>query len=367
MRTRGAQGRRYHRRVRAGRLTRVLLGVLAVAALVGSVIADVGVVPRGIPVRPGRADRTGTGAARSHATARGVLGAATLPSLPVPLTGLAVTAWHGALWAAGGLVNGTTSTTAIWRLTWPGGRRWVRVGSLPVARHDGALCAAGHGLLFVGGGVGSVSSAAVWWIRPAVRGVSVEVRAAPSLPVPRSDLSCVAGPTGAVYVVGGYDGSVWQRPVLRLSPGEVMWQAVGDLPVPVRYGGAARIGQSLVVAGGLTVAGPTAAVWLVPLRPGGAARRIGTLDVARSYMTAAASDGAVYAAGGEDAQGSLLKGVWRIAPGRHGSWRITRAFALPSPRAYGGWAAVPGGFVYVGGLTERGATKGVVWLRLSGL
>jgi len=347
-----------------GRLARVLLAVLALAALGGSIIADVGVVSHDASVRGGRAHRTGTGAARSRTAARGAGGLATLPALPVPLTGLALAAWHGALWAAGGLSHGTTSTRGVWRLAWPGGRRWVRVGSLPVARHDGALCAAGARLLFVGGGLGSVSSRAAWWIRPVAGGASVEVHAAPPLPVARSDLACVAGPAGAVYAVGGYDGSVWQRPVLRLSAGGT-WQAVGVLPVPVRYGGAARIGPSLVVAGGLTVAGPTASVWLVPLRPGASARRIGTFATARTYVAAAAEGGAVYVAGGQSAQGGLLAGVWRIAPGRQGTWHLTRAFALPSPRAYGGWASVPGGFVYAGGRTGQGATSQVVWLRVS--
>ncbi len=371
-------GRRRYR-FRSGGVLRGVAVVFALAVLLLAVRTGLGIGrgERGLrhetgstraAVRPSGRAQGRAGRLSAAGTRRMTFRVSALPSLPVPLSGLTLAYAHGALWVVGGLVDGQTSTDGIWRLLWPGGRNWQRVGSLPVARHDAALCPEPTGLWLVGGGLGTVSASEVWHLGwPRTGTAAMQVTVGPPLPVARSDLSCVPeGPGGSqgVIVAGGYDGLTYQAPVLRLGPGSQSWQRVADLPVPVRYAGMTLVGRDLIVFGGLSPSGPTRAIWQVPLN-GARPREIGRFPQAIQHVQAAGSDPPAVL-GGETATGGFVPGFWRVRiPGRAGGEaRVVRVLSSPSGRGYGAMTAVPGGWVYAGGVNEGGAIAQVLWVHV---
>ena len=159
------------------------------------------------------------------------------------------------------------------------------VGHLPQPTHDAAAALVGGSVYLFGGGE-SVSIPSVVRVDPRT-GSAVE---APELGEPLSDLGAVAI-GGRAYLVGGYTGTQFATAILRYRA-----QTVARLPTGTRYAGVAALGRTIYVAGGLTTAGPTRAVYAVSL--GGSVRRLITLPSPEDHAALAALSGTLYLVGG---------------------------------------------------------------------
>lgn len=159
------------------------------------------------------------------------------------------------------------------------------VGHLPQPTHDAAAAVVGGSVYLFGGGE-SVSLPSVVRVDPRT-GSTVE---APALGEPLSDLGAVAI-GGRAYLVGGYTGTQFATAILRYRG-----QTVARLPTGTRYAGVTALGRTIYVAGGLTTAGATRAVYAVSLD--GKVRRIATLPTPEDHAALAALEGTLYLVGG---------------------------------------------------------------------
>jgi hypothetical protein len=209
----------------------------------------------------------------------------------------------------GGLVGGASSDAVF---AGPPGRL-RRLARLPSPTHDAAAVVL-HGQVELFGGGESVSV-------PDVTRIDLSTWAArrlDALDEPLSDLGA-ASVSGRVYLVGGYTGSRFASAVLRIGAGD-RTSVVARLPAGMRYAGVTALGGSIYVAGGITLTGPSAAVYRVNLRAG-SVERIGTLPRPTAHAPLVAARGALWLIGGD---GSPY--VLRIDP-RNGSVAIAARFA----------------------------------------
>jgi N-acetylneuraminic acid mutarotase len=145
------------------------------------------------------------------------------------------------------------------------------------------------GSVYLFGGGESVSMPSVVRVDPRT-GAATEV---PALGEPLSDLGAVAI-GGKAYLVGGYTGTQFATAILRY--GSQGTTTVARLPTGTRYAGVAALGRTIYVAGGLTTAGATRAVYAISL--GGSVRRIATLPAPEDHAALAALGGELYLVGG---------------------------------------------------------------------
>jgi hypothetical protein len=160
------------------------------------------------------------------------------------------------------------------------------VGRLPLPTHDAAAAAIGGSVYLFGGGE-SVSMPSVVRVDPRT-GSTAE---APALGEPLSDLGAVAIGGGA-YLVGGYTGTQFATAIFRYRPATT----VARLPTGTRYAGVTAVGRTIYVAGGLTTAGATRAVYAVSL--GGSVRHVASLPAPEDHAALAALHGTLYLVGG---------------------------------------------------------------------
>jgi hypothetical protein len=269
--------------------------------------------------------RTTSSAAQSPATAVRFARIGTLPAATSKLVAVALP--DGRVVAAGGLVGGTTSSQVL--VGTP--ERLRRVGSLPAPTHDAAAVLSGAAVDVYGGGQ-STSVPTVFRIDPASGGS----HAVHPLDEPLSDLGA-AVVRGRTYLVGGFTGSQFATAVLRVERGN-RTTVVARLPVGLRYAGVAARGSSIWVAGGVTPAGRSAAIYRIdPVA--GRVVRVGTLPAANAHAPLVSAHGALWLIGGDGSR-SLL----RIDPA---TGRAT--IAAPLPRAFVDAAAavLPDGRVVV--------------------
>jgi len=158
-----------------------------------------------------------------------------VPAAPASLTEVAVAAYDGRIWVAGGLLarGGAGDGVLVFD---PSNGTWSAGPRLPEGIHHAALVSTGDDLLLMGGYVAS-------------------------------------GPTAAVR---------------RFRDGATAWVDDGSLPEPRAAGAAAFDGSRVVYAGGVGLGGVAAEVFA---RTGEAWERIGRLPRAREHL-AASSDGA---------------------------------------------------------------------------
>ena len=177
------------------------------------------------------------------------------------------------------------------------------------------------------------------------------------LPAARSDASGVTAGSVA-YVIGGYDGLIWDPQVLATQDGQ-HFRTAARLPVPVRYAAVAAAAGQIWVFGGQTSSGPTDAIQRIS-PAAGAATVVGHLPRPLQGASAIVLDGQVYVAGG--VAGTLTSPVvYRFDPATSG---VTVAGQLPVPVAYAG-AAVTGSTGYlIGGEDGPRAVPAVTTLRL---
>ncbi|MGZ6728434.1 MAG: hypothetical protein ACXVFC_03900, partial [Gaiellaceae bacterium] len=192
------------------------------------------------------------------------------------------------------------------------------------------------------GGGEAVSTPAVVRIDPATGAAS----SAPNLDEPLSDLGA-ATIDGKAYLIGGYTGTRYATAVLRYRPGHAQ-ALVTRLPAGLRYAGVAALGGRIYVAGGLTTAGPSRAVYAVD-PAAGTVTRVAMLPAPADHVALAALGSRLLLVGG----GSRT--VLAIDPARR---TVRTAGTLPQPLTDPAAVSL-GGSVYVLG----GGTADV--LRLS--
>jgi hypothetical protein len=203
-------------------------------------------------------------------------------SLPEALSKAAALALpDGRLMVIGGYTGSSSLDTILAGLP----SRLRVVGRLPQPTHDAAAALVG-GSVYVFGGGETVSTPSVVRVDPHT-GSTVD---APTLGEPLSDLGAV-GIGGRAYLVGGYTGTQFATAILRYRG-----QAVARLPTGTRYAGVAALGNTIYVAGGLTTAGATRAVYAVSL--GGSVRRVATLPAPEDHAALAPLGGTLYLVGG---------------------------------------------------------------------
>jgi hypothetical protein len=231
-------------------------------------------------------------------------------SLPQALSKASAVALPGGkLMVLGGEAGGSSVDTIL--AGRPG--RLRSVGRLPVAGHDAAAALVGGSVLLFGGGQAtSVDSL----VRVSPSGAA---RSAGHLDEPLSDLGAVVV-GGRAYLVGGYTGSQYATAVLRYDGGG-RTTTVARLPAGTRYAGVAAIGSTIYVAGGLTTAGVSRAVYAVDVAAG-TVNRLGTLPAPQDHAAMAALGGQLYLVGG--------RRVLRIDP-RTG--KVSVAATLPASLA----------------------------------
>ncbi len=170
--------------------------------------------------------------------------------------------------------------------------------------------------------------------------VGLRVVGSRSLPAP-VQLPGLARVGTTVLAAGGLDtadSSV--ADIVRLAPGTA--RRVGALPAAVHDVGAAALGSSVYVFGGGTARGPTDAITRVT--PGGRSQLAGHLPVAMSDTTAVTLGATAYVVGGFTAA-TPLRSVLAFRPGT----APREVAALPHPLRYAAAAAVGGRLLIAGG------------------
>jgi hypothetical protein len=280
--------------------TLAVIGVMAVVIVAVAIVAGV------VAHLHGGAD---THAARflPHAVPRGLPAAESglLPwHMPQPISREAVAAGPGGqLIVLGGLTDGSTSAAEIYTVrTATGATR--QVGTLPAGVHDAAVAVSGGRALVLGGG----SPATVDTVQSFPVSGHGTATSRGSLPAPRSDAEAVTIGNTA-YIVGGYDGSKPDAPVLATMDGR-SFRTVAALPVPVRYPAVASLGGRVLVFGGQAITGQHTGAPVSVIQAVDPARRtatvIGALPEPLAGATAVTVDGEVFVAGGESTAAQRL-------------------------------------------------------------
>ncbi len=250
----------------------------------------------------------------------------------------------------GGLTAGGASTAAILLLNPHTGRAraW---GQLAAATHDAAgAVLAGRGYLFGGGDTGSAATV------QRLRRNDVALMSG-SLPRPRSDLAAV-GIGGAVYLVGGYDGTALASSVLKSTNGTT-FTSVASIPVPVRYPAITVLGDTIWVFGGQNAAGPTDVIQRIDVRTG-RSRVANRLPSALSGASAVLLHGQVFLCGGTTPAG-ISNTIRRFDPI---SGRTRVVGHLPTPLSNAAAAVLDNTGYLLGGETPT-TTSAVVKLQLT--
>jgi outer membrane protein assembly factor BamB len=251
-------------------------------------------------------------------------------TLPRPMTRVAAVALPGGKVAVlGGLAGGISSAEV---LLGPPGRLLPR-GTLPAPTHDAAATFSGGSIRLYGGGR-AVSQPDVVLLDAATGAA----RRRPPLDEPLSDLGGVTI-RGRDYLVGGYTGSRYAAAILRVGRGD-RTTTVARLPVGLRYAGVAALGGRIYVAGGVTPAGSSDAVYRID-PTAGTVLRIGTLSRPIAHAPLVASSGALYLVGGESSAE-----IFRIDP-RTGA--VAYAGSLPRTLPGAAAVAVAGRVIVLGG------------------
>lgn len=253
-------------------------------------------------------------------------------SLPQPVSRLSAVALPGGpIVAVGGLVDGSSSDQVLLG----SGAHLQRITSLPTPTHDAAAGLV-HGIVYLFGGGQSASTDAIVRVDPYRR---TAVRAG-SLGEPLSDLGA-ATVGGTTYLVGGYTGSRYATAVLQFRPG-FQPTVVARLPSGLRYAGVAALGSKLYVAGGLTVAGPSRAVYAVDPRTR-SVTKVASLPRPLDHVALAPLGSRLLLVGGGSRQ------VLAIDPG---AGTVTPAASLPQALSDPAAVADKGHVVVLGGGTN---------------
>jgi hypothetical protein len=263
--------------------------------------------------------------------------------LPAAVQDSAVTVIGDTAYAFGGLDAAGSSVGTVSRIR---GTSIRTIGRLPVPLHD-AAAATVAGRLYVLGGGQVTSASGIGLFRPSTG----RTRLVGALPTPLSDLSTTSV-NGTTYVVGGFTGSAWSDAIYSFSGSGV--RRVGRLSVPTRYAAVATMGNDVIIAGGRTETGPTAAIYrFTPAS--GRVERIGTLPQPLMHASAGTLNGTMYVVGGLGADNRPMRSVVGIRS--DGSAKL--AARLPTPLSDAPVATLPDRLLIVGGSTGASPTSAV--------
>lgn len=262
-------------------------------------------------------------------------------SLSAPARGQAATVGDGDLILAGGLDATSSSTVQAY------GPNRIAV-SLPTPVHDaGAVVTGGDLILFGGGTVAPVSTVQAV---PLAGGGTV-LSPAP-LSEPLSDLTAVTV-AGRIYLVGGYTGTVYNDKVFQWTAGQAL-SVAAVLPVGLRYAAITVDGSQIVVAGGRTPTGESAAVYAVnPVT--GQVSTWPSLPTPLAYAGAAVLSGRLWVVGGQTPSGNSAASYVYDAATK--TWHPGPS--LPLATTDGTLTAFHGKLWYAGGQTAQGITAAV--------
>lgn len=226
-----------------------------------------------------------------------------------------------------------------------GALAWRSHAAAPTPRTEVAAVALDAVIVTVGGFVGA---------GPNVPTVEVYAPGAdawtegPDFPLPIHHTALVAH-EGSVYAFGGFttDAFVPTTGVFRWAPGEPAWRPVALLPAPRAAHAAAKVGDSVVLAGGFTLGNALLADVDVFDLDTGTWSRGPDLPTPRDHLGAAELAGFVYAVGGEEGgHDANVAAVHRWDPTAP-AWE--EAPALPRPRGSLAVTVLDGRIVAAGG------------------
>jgi hypothetical protein len=268
--------------------------------------------------------------------------------LASPLSRPVVLARGRDLVVAGGLQAGDQSRAQVTTID-PSSGRVVGSGSLATPVHDAAGALLANRAVVFGGG----SSVSLATVQTAESGAG---RSIAQLPAPRSDLTSVTS-QGTAYLIGGYDGTVFDRSVLATTDGRT-FASIATLPIGVRYAAAATVGDSLWVFGGERNGAPVTAVQQVALTDHTAS--VSThLPMPLSHAAAAVIDGRVYLIGGRTTGDHRVALIWSFDPATQHFQRVAR---LPYGVSDAGITVIGHSAYLVGGETPS-FSSGVIRVR----
>ena len=293
---------------------------------------------------------------------------AILPNLPVPRHGLAVAAIGGTLYAIDGASQPghNASTPTLQTLTVPTGPAqppgsWhLGTDSLYATQEMGAAVDK-SGRIWVAGGLTDAqdATAKTEFYDPTIGTWSQ----GPNLPVPLHHAMMVPY-QGTVWVIGGFEprgsaviGAASAR-VLHLNPAQTAWVEGPGLHHARGAGGAAVVGNKIVVAGGRTAGTTPAPVVPTEVFDGTSWHDAAGIPVPGDHL-AAASDGTyLYAVGGRQLEvTSNTAAVQRFDPAAD---RWIQLKAAPGKVSDAG-AAIVGGRLIVAGGESIGTVFSTVW------
>ena len=257
--------------------------------------------------------------------------------LAAPIQRVVAVSSGNVVYLAGGLDAAGVTVDGVFALDPVSGRLRL-LGHLPLAVHD-AAGAFIRGKLFIFAGGNGSGTDTVQEFDPATGHGAVVAH----LPVALSDLaSATVGAT--TYLIGGYDGIRPRREIYATTDGK-QFRIAAQLPLGLRYPAVAVADGKIVIAGGLSAKGLSAAAFVYDPDSGRIAR-IGQLPTAVAHSAAFALGGTVYIAGGRNASDVPIGAVTSIDP-------TTRAIKsepkLPGALADAGVASVAGGALLIGG------------------
>ncbi len=241
--------------------------------------------------------------------------------LPAPVERTVAVAWLSRILIAGGLDSGGQSAAGVFALD-PVTGTLHSLGAVPQPVHDAAGALIGHRLYVFGGGA-ATSSDAVQAFDVSTRHSTIAGR----LPRALSDLAA-AQLNGVTYLVGGFDGHTPRPEILATRDGRHFTLA-GRLPIGLRYPAVTTAGGRVLIAGGQTATGLSAAVYAFDPVSGHVAL-LARLGAPLAHAVAVARRNTLYVLGGTDAAGTVMGAISAVDLATHAVAPLTRVIA---PRA----------------------------------
>jgi Kelch motif len=234
----------------------------------------------------------------------------------------------------------TTSATPVRLAAGP-------LAPLPEAR-SGAASAAFGGNVIVSGGLSTagVSTDTVFRLEQAGAPATL-----PPLPGPVHDAASSA--IGSRLLLFGGGESEGSDRIIALLPGSPT--LVGHLPQALSDLVATTIGNTAYVLGGWNGTTTNASIYAVSTS--GAATTVGTLPLGLRYPAAAALDGKVIIAGGENTSSVSVTNAYSFDPATHA---VTKLPDLPVPTDHAAAAALNGRFYLIAGLRRGEFTDAII-------
>nr|WP_276609839.1 kelch-like protein [Arthrobacter silviterrae] len=299
------------------------------------------------PAIPSRTAVAAAGQTPTPAAAPTHFTATELPwRLPNPLSRAVALPEGTTLLLMGGLTPSGTSSADILRIN-PSTGKSTRIATLSQPVHDAGGARLGSRYVVFGGGAETVLGA-VQAYTPGQASSTIIGR----LPRLRADLTVAGNGTGTAYVVGGFDGAKPDSSVLATTDGTA-FKTIATLPVPVRYGAAAAMGNYLWVIGGDRGTAPTTAIQRISLATG-AATVTANLPAALDHAVAVVIKGTMLVLGGI-INGHPSSIIWRLDPT---TGTVVKAGTLPQAVSMPAAAVVSGAAYLLGG--ESATTLGTV-------